>query len=166
MKEALTRTSESLAQDDGSNELPRLGKQITNLRQKCVVLYDGQCRFCTRQSRRLVALARPGSVEAVNFQDAGALDPFPGITHEACMQAMHLIEPDGRVSKGAEAIVRAMSTRPMFRWMPVIYYVPGIRHLLNGLYALVAANRYRIWGKATTAESCSGGTCSLHAMRK
>jgi predicted DCC family thiol-disulfide oxidoreductase YuxK len=131
---------------------------------KHVILFDGHCRFCTRQSRKLVSLARPGLVEAVNFQEAGALDRFPGITHDACMTAIHLVEPDGRVSKGPEAIVRAMATRPVFRWIRVIYYIPGLRQVVNGLYAFVAAHRYQIWGRADSA--CSEGTCRLHGYPK
>ena len=141
------------------------GKQITTPPGKYVILYDGLCRFCTRQSRRLLSLARPGLVEAVSFQEAGALDRFPGITHDACMKAMHLVEPDGQVSQGPEAIVRAIATRPIFRWIRVIYYPPGLRQLLNGLYAFVAAHRYRFWGKIGSPEECDGGTCRLHNRR-
>ena len=128
---------------------------------KYVILYDGLCRFCARQSRRLIALARPGLVEAVNFQQEGALDRFPGVTHDACMKAMHLIEPDGRISQGAEAIARAIATRPMFRWIRPLYYLPGLHQTLDGLYAFIASNRYRLWGK-TTSQDCDSGTCRLH----
>lgn len=138
------------------------GTQITTPPGKYVILYDGLCRFCTRQSGRLLSLARPGLLEAVNFQEAGALDRLPGITHDACMKAMHLVEPDGRICKGPEAIVRAIATRPIFRWIRVIYYLPGLPQLLNGLYAFVAAHRYRFWGKASSFVECDRGTCSLH----
>jgi predicted DCC family thiol-disulfide oxidoreductase YuxK len=142
------------------------GYLTTDAPGKYVVLFDGLCRFCTRQSQRMVSLARPGVVEVANFQEAGALDRFPGITHDACMEAIHLVEPDGRVSKGPEAIVRTLATRPIFRWLPAIFFLPGMRSFLNGLYAFVASNRYRIWGKTSSPAECDGGTCHLHSLKK
>lgn len=141
-----------------------LGRPITTPPGGYVILYDGLCRFCTRQSRRLLSLARPGMVEVVNFQETSVLNRFPGISHDACMKAMHLVEPNGRVSKGPEAIVRVIATRPIFRWIPVIYYLPGLRQLWNWLYAFVAAHRYQFWGKLDSA--CDQGTCSLHGHKK
>jgi predicted DCC family thiol-disulfide oxidoreductase YuxK len=127
------------------------------------VLYDGHCKFCTAQSRNLVALAKRGAVEAVNFQAPGALEHFPGLTHDACMTAMHLIAPDGRVYRGFEAAVQAVATRPIFGRLAYLYYLPGLRQLLDRLYAYIAANRYRFWGKPPSADDCPDGTCSLHA---
>ncbi|HLJ93147.1 MAG TPA: DUF393 domain-containing protein [Gemmataceae bacterium] len=129
--------------------------------RRAVVLYDGHCTLCTRGARKLLALARPGAVEAVNFQEPGALVPFPGLTHEACMQAMILVAPDGRRFRGFEAAVRAVATRPVLGWIAYTYYLPGIRQLCDRLYAWVAANRYRLLGKTVT-DACTDGTCSLH----
>ncbi|OAI39491.1 hypothetical protein AYO40_05690 [Planctomycetaceae bacterium SCGC AG-212-D15] len=131
--------------------------------EKYVVLYDGLCRFCTTQSKRLLSLARPGAVEAVDFQSPGALDRFPGLTHEACMQAMCLITPKGRIYRGFEAAVRAVATRRLLKYIAYLYYLPGIRQLLDLIYRIIAANRYRIMGR--TDEACEGGTCSLHFRR-
>jgi predicted DCC family thiol-disulfide oxidoreductase YuxK len=130
---------------------------------KLVVLYDGHCRFCEAQMKNLLALARPGAVEALSFQEPGVLARFPGLTYDVCMQAMQLISPDGRVVHGFEAAVRAVATRRLLRPVAYLYYVPGIRQLCDLLYRWVAAHRYRIWGKTRAAEECAGGTCSLHA---
>lgn len=128
-----------------------------------IVLYDGHCRFCTAQSKNVLALARPGAVAAMSFQEPGVLERFPGLTHEACMQAMQLITPDGRVISGFEAAVQAVATRALLKPVAYLYYAPGIRQLCDLLYRWVAARRYRIMGKTTGAEGCEGGTCSLHA---
>jgi predicted DCC family thiol-disulfide oxidoreductase YuxK len=127
-----------------------------------VVLYDGHCQFCTAQVKNLIALARWGAVEAVDFQEPGVLERFPGLTHEACMQAMHLVTPDGRVYRGFEAAVRAVATRPLIGRLALIYYLPGIRQLCDWLYARIAASRYRLMGKAVAEGECEGGTCRLH----
>jgi predicted DCC family thiol-disulfide oxidoreductase YuxK len=131
---------------------------------KYVILYDGHCKLCTRGARRLGSLARAGAVEAVDFQQAGALARFPGLTHDACMQAMYLVAPDGQLFRGFEAAVRVAATRPVLGILPGAYYLPGIRQLCDRLYAWVAANRYRLFGK-TVADECADGTCTLHFPR-
>lgn len=127
-----------------------------------VVLYDGACRFCTAQSKNLLALARPGIMEAVDFQQPDALARFPGVTVEACQRAMHLVTPAGRVYKGFEAAVQTVATRPWIGRPAYLYYVPGIRLACDLLYALVARYRYRIMGKSP----CSDGACSIHFRRE
>jgi predicted DCC family thiol-disulfide oxidoreductase YuxK len=130
---------------------------------KYLVLFDGHCRFCTVQLKKLLALARPGVVEGVDFQEPGVLDHFPGLTYDACMQAMHLVKPDGRVYRGFEAAVQAVATRPVLGWLAYIYYVPGLRQLCDLIYRQIAAHRYRLMGKMVDAGACENGTCSLHA---
>src|SRR5262249_6347019 len=126
--------------------------------EKYSVLFDGKCPFCTKQSRRIHALARPGAVELVDFQQPGVLDRFPNLTHEALMQAMHLVTPKGQVYRGFEAIVQALATRPILRWPAHIYYLPGIRQLCDWSYRWVARNRYKLFGKSVASE-CPDGTC-------
>jgi predicted DCC family thiol-disulfide oxidoreductase YuxK len=136
--------------------------QTTSAPGTNVVLYDGLCRFCTAQSKHLIALARPGAVELVSFQDPGALDRFPGLTHALCMQAMILVTPEGRVVRGFEAAVRAVATRPILKYIAYLYYLPGLRQLCDLVYRMIAANRYRIMGKTVAEHGCEGGTCTLH----
>jgi predicted DCC family thiol-disulfide oxidoreductase YuxK len=129
---------------------------------KYVLIYDGLCKFCTVGAHHFVRGMGRVEVALLDFQRPGALDPFPGLTHDACMQAMQLVTPDGRVYYGAEAVARALTTRRVLGWLAYLYYLPGLRQLLDGLYARIAANRYRIMGKAVAAGECEGGTCALH----
>ncbi len=126
-----------------------------------VVLYDGLCRFCRAGARKLVALARPGALELLSYQEPGVLNQFPGVPLEACQRQLHLITPDGRVFGGVEAIVQALATRRGLGRLAYVYYLPGLRWLLDALYALIAAHRYWIMGRAA-AESCADGACAVH----
>src|SRR4051812_40217401 len=130
-----------------SSSAKALAPDRTTAPGRYVALFDGHCVFCTSQAERLGRIARPGALELRSFPDPGALDRFPGLTHEACMEAMHLVTPDGRVFVGAEAIVRALETRPALGVLAKVYYVPGLRQLANLGYALVARYRYWIMGK-------------------
>lgn len=149
---------------DPANEStePPLARERTTPPGHPVVLYDGHCKFCIAGMKRLLSLARPGTVEAVNFQEPGALDRFPGISHEACMRQMYLITNQGQVFAGFEAAVQALATRPFLGWLAKLYYLPILRLILDLTYALIAANRYRILGRAVAAGECEGGTCALH----
>jgi predicted DCC family thiol-disulfide oxidoreductase YuxK len=129
-----------------------------------VVLYDGLCKFCQAGMKRLLALAKPGVIEPVNFQETGALDRFPGISHEACMKQMYLVTPDGKVYGGFEAAVRALATRPILGRLAYAYYLPGVRFLCDCLYAAIAKHRYRIMGKVVESEECAEGTCAMHSF--
>jgi predicted DCC family thiol-disulfide oxidoreductase YuxK len=130
-----------------------------------VVIYDGLCKFCTAGSNKFVRFMGDVPRELLDFQQPGALDRFPGLTHDQCMRAMQLVTPDGHIFSGFEAAVRAFATRPYFGWIAFLYYAPIVRPLLDWLYSLIAANRYRIMGKSLAAGECEGGTCALHFQR-
>jgi predicted DCC family thiol-disulfide oxidoreductase YuxK len=154
------RASRSAAHDAKSG--PPLVVDRTTPPGRHVVLYDGRCRFCTAGVKRLLRLARPGMLEAVNFQEPGALDRFPGVPYEACMRRMYLVTPEGRLVGGFEAAVQALGTRPVIGKPAYLYYVPGLRWLCDALYALIAAYRYRIMGRTAASGGCNGDACALH----
>ncbi len=138
----------------------RARSQHTTAPGRCVVLYDGHCRFCTAQARNLERLTGKGRIELRSFQYEGVLAQFPGVTHESCMKAMQLITPGGRVHSGFAAAVHAVATN----WWGVVaylYYLPGVRLLCDAIYELIARNRYRLMGK----QNCDDGTCQLHLKR-
>jgi predicted DCC family thiol-disulfide oxidoreductase YuxK len=124
-----------------------------------VALYDGHCRLCTRQGKDL-ARRSGGRVEARSFQQPGVLDAFPGLTHEECMRELKVVGPEGRVRGGAEAVVYALGHGGLlWRILLAPYYVPGIRWLAERLYAWVARNRYRLFGRN---EDCGDEACAVH----
>jgi predicted DCC family thiol-disulfide oxidoreductase YuxK len=122
------------------------------------LLYDGNCRLCRAGADRLLRMARRGSIELVDFQRPGALDAFPGLTHDACMRAIHLVQADGRFARGMQAVVEALATRGGLARLARAYYLPGLRQLLDALYAFVARHRYRL-GRA---PACDDEACAVH----
>jgi predicted DCC family thiol-disulfide oxidoreductase YuxK len=129
-----------------------------------VVLYDGHCKFCQAQIKNLEALAKPKALMPLSFQDEGTLDSFPGVTYDACMEAMQLIAPTGKVYQGAAAAAHAIMTRPVLGLIGYGYYLPGVHMLCDGLYALIAANRYRLMGKQIADGECSEA-CAVHLKK-
>ena len=85
------------------------------------------------------------------------LDRFPGVTHAACMDAMHVVDTDGRVYAGPEAFVRVLVHRRPIGLAAYVYYVPGLRWCFDLGYRVIAANRYRL-----AKDKCEDGSCAVH----
>jgi len=96
-------------------------------------------------------------VRLASFRDPAVLARHPELSPAACEQAVHLVEPDGRVSRGAEAIARALALRPRLTPLRRLYDLPGVARVLEALYALLARNRFRLGG-----EQCADDACRLH----
>jgi len=124
------------------------------------MLFDGHCRFCTQSAKKNARRFGSERVKTVNFQDDGVLAKYPGVTYEAAMAKMHVVEPSGRVFAGAGALARLVRTWSIVGFIGWLYYIPGIRQLSEVVYAFIAKNRYRWFGKTEKCEP--GGTCHLH----
>ena len=111
--------------------------------EKAVLLYDGNCGFCVAEIQPLLRIAS-GKILPKSFQDPGVLQNYPALSHEGCMKAIHLVFPDGRIFAGAEAVARVWMLNSFFGWLAWIYYLPGIRQMIDAGYRLVARNRTKI----------------------
>jgi predicted DCC family thiol-disulfide oxidoreductase YuxK len=120
-----------------------------------VLVYDGHCRLCVAQVKRLARLVRD-RVRLESFRDPDVLARHR-LTEKACETAIQLVEPDGRISAGAAAIARTLRLRPVLAPLGWLYEVPGLGRLLETIYGVVARNRFRLGG-----ASCDDGTCGLH----
>jgi predicted DCC family thiol-disulfide oxidoreductase YuxK len=123
------------------------------------LVYDGRCRFCVDQATRLAGWLG-GRVRLESFRDPGVVASHPGLTEAACDQALHLIEADGTIHRGADAVARALRLRPALAPVGWLYYLPGVRQLADAAYAVVARNRFRLRG-----DACSDDACRLHESR-
>lgn len=123
-----------------------------------VVIYDGQCRICTAQIRRLARWDRSGRLAYLSLHDPEVMRRYPDLTHEAMMAEMYVVDRHGRRHPGASAI-RYLSRRlPRLWWAAPVLNLPGTLPLWKWLYRQVAKRRYR-FGRNVT---CDGGTCHLH----
>jgi predicted DCC family thiol-disulfide oxidoreductase YuxK len=108
-------------------------------RERPVLLYDARCGFCSRWVARWHSYGA-GVVDYEPYQQAGA--DFPDLSIEEMGRAIHLVEPSGRVSKGAEAVLRhfALSGRHRGIWW-AYQWVPGFARYAETVYRVVAAHR-------------------------
>jgi predicted DCC family thiol-disulfide oxidoreductase YuxK len=124
------------------------------------VLFDGSCTLCRASANRVRRFDSRGRIELLDLHDPSATQRFPQINREEAMKWMQVIDPQGRVSSGADAWARIGELLPGWNLLAWILLVPGIRWLAAKVYALMARNRYR-WNRA----SCEDGCCSLHVEK-
>jgi lipase maturation factor 1 len=103
------------------------------------MIYDGNCAFCRRWIARWQRLTA-GRVDYAPSAEAGPR--FPEIPAERFVEAVQLVEPDGRVSAGAEAAARSLDGVPHLRWLLALYrHLPGAAPLAAALYRFIARRR-------------------------
>ncbi|MBI4371529.1 MAG: lipase maturation factor family protein [Elusimicrobia bacterium] len=106
-----------------------------------VLVFDGDCGFCRVWIERWRA-ATGDLVEYVPFQSAAGR--FPKIPPEAFSEAVCLVEPNGRVSRGALAAFRALALAPNRRdkaWLFLYESLPPFARASEAVYRAVAKRR-------------------------
>lgn len=120
------------------------------------LVYDGDCRFCTAGSDRLLGLAAPGAVRRMSNKDERDMASLPPAARAGITSSLQIVSPEGEVASGAAAVARTLNTRPVWRLITWLYWVPVVRQLTDWLYALIARHRYRIMGRN---DPCTTGAC-------
>lgn len=119
---------------------------------KPLLIFDGDCGFC----RAWIARWKAHTQDLIDYAPYQKIaGQFPEIPLSDFQQAVQLIEPDGDVSSGAEAVFRALAYTPRKRWMLWSYqHIPGMGAVCRGTYRFVASHRRSLstitrwtWGK-------------------
>lgn len=114
-----------------------------------VLLYDGDCAFCTRVITSVRRRVRPPvrflPWQQVNLDDHGA-------TEADVLAAVLWVGPDGH-RRGAQAFGAVLRAAGGW-WWPVgaVVLLPGVRQLAALAYRLIAVNRHRLPGGSAACE--------------
>ena len=105
------------------------------------MVYDGDCNFCTLWIRRWQQMTGD-AVDYLSAQDPRIAEQFPEIPREQFDTAVQLIESDGSLYFGAEAVFRALAHNPKRGWPLRVYQSsPAFSNIMEWAYHLVARNR-------------------------
>ncbi|GHE46113.1 thiol-disulfide oxidoreductase DCC family protein [Streptomyces capitiformicae] len=109
-----------------------------------VLLYDGDCGFCTRTITTLLAAPRrPVHMQTWQETDLGQL----GIDELRATREMLWVNSDGRVTGGAVAFADLFRhLGGPWRVSEALLRTPPTRWLAAGVYRVVADNRHRMPG--------------------
>jgi predicted DCC family thiol-disulfide oxidoreductase YuxK len=124
------------------------------------LLYDSDCRICTAQARQLLRYDSEQRIALLPLASSATHTRYPQITPEDAQRWMHIVGPDGRVWRGAEAVRLTLLLLPLGRVLGALLYLPGAMRLAHPLYDWFASNRYRFGGY--TATQCDGDACAIH----
>jgi predicted DCC family thiol-disulfide oxidoreductase YuxK len=125
-----------------------------------VVIYDGQCRFCTAGAARLAKWDKGERLAFVSLHDPQVATQWPDLTHDMLMEQMYVVDRQGQRHGGAAAF------RYLTRRLPRLWLLAPLLHLPFSLplwrwgYKQVAKRRYKIAGKST--GGCQDGACAVH----
>jgi predicted DCC family thiol-disulfide oxidoreductase YuxK len=110
-----------------------------------VLVFDGQCGFCTRWVQRIKRLDRANRLVITPWQQMGVLERF-GLSSNDVRRAAWFFGPNhGKVS-GASAINAALDTVLCCDVFTLLYNFPLVKWLQDSAYAWIAKNRRRLPG--------------------
>ncbi len=116
-----------------------------------VLLYDGTCGLCHRSVRWILRHERDHELEFAPLQGETAAQLRA--RHPRIPEALEsvVLVADGRVHLRSKAFLyTARHQRAPWRWAYAVRWLPGF--LLDLGYRVIAAIRYRIWGRADTCD--------------
>ena len=128
--------------------------------QADIVIYDGNCQFCTSQVENLRRWDTKGRLAYLSLHDPEVARRFPDLTYDRLMEEMVVVDQQGNRHGGAAAF-RYLTTRlPRLYPLAPVMHIPFTLPLWQWGYRQVARRRYRIAGK--TGQPCENEACEVH----
>jgi predicted DCC family thiol-disulfide oxidoreductase YuxK len=123
-----------------------------------IVIYDGNCRMCSAQVRKLAWWDCQSRLAYLSLHDPEVARRFPDLSHDALMKEIYVVDQRGIRHRGAEAF-RYLSRRlRRLWWLAPLLHIPGSLPLWQWLYQQVARRRYR-FGRT---DGCDNESCEIH----
>lgn len=118
---------------------------MSESRGRYTLVYDGDCRVCSRIVDVLARWDRDHELEIVPSQAPGVHERFPWIPPRAYVESMQVIRvSDGKTWEGAAALEELLNVLPKGRLISWMFAVPLVRPLVGKFYRWFARNRYRL----------------------
>jgi predicted DCC family thiol-disulfide oxidoreductase YuxK len=112
-------------------------------RARPVLIYDGDCAFCTRCARFAQRIAPDAEIVAWQLTDLAEL----GITEGQAADAVQWVGADGTVRSGHEAVAATLSNAGRIgKIIGGAILLPGVSWMAANAYRLLADNRHRLPG--------------------
>lgn len=116
-----------------------------NISRPYTVIYDGQCKVCTRSVELLAKWDRNHDLELTPSQTPGVREKFPWITPRAYVDSIQVVRNrDGKTWQGAAALEELLNVLPKGRLISWLFRIPLVRPLADRFYGWFARNRYRL----------------------
>lgn len=117
-----------------------------------VLVFDGDCGFCTSCARLLQRHVVSGTTLVAPWQrlDLAQL----GLTPDECRAAVQWVAQDGSIASGHAAIAATLRAGHLV-WRPVgaLLVAPGLSWLAKRLYSWVATHRHELPGGTPACQT-------------
>jgi predicted DCC family thiol-disulfide oxidoreductase YuxK len=123
-----------------------------------LVFYDGLCRICRRGRQVIERLGPRAPVRFIDVNDPAQMAPYREMASVNVRGQMYVVDPEGRIGGGYDALVALAPILPAFGWLSGVLGAKSVRAIGRRAYRWLADNRYRLGGES----SCHAGACGLH----
>lgn len=120
-----------------------------------LVLYDGECPLCIFQSRVLGWLDWFNVLSLVPLSDPRAKEAAPQIQREDLIEAIHCIETNGRIHRGARCIRFVGMRLPLLVPVALFLWLPGVIYIAERVYMWISRNRHLLGRLFGCKDACS-----------
>lgn len=108
------------------------------------VIYDGDCKVCSRLVKLLTKWDRHHELEIIPSQKPGVQQRFPWIPARSYVDSIQVIRnADGKTWQAADALEQLLNALPKGRLISWLFKIPFVRPLVDRFYRWFARNRYR-----------------------
>ena len=116
-----------------------------NISRRYTVIYDGDCRVCSRSVNVLKKWDSNRDLEIIPSQTPGVQEKFPWITPRAYVESIQVVRnQDGKTWQGAAALEEMLNVLPKGRLISWLFRIPLVRPLVDKFYRWFARNRYKL----------------------
>ena len=113
-----------------------------------VILFDGVCIFCSRWVRFVVARDTAARFRFTTIQSPYGTRLAQALGIDASDPDTNAVIHGGVPYMKSDGALTVLSLLPGWGWTRILFTVP--RFIRDGVYNLIAKNRYRIFGKYDT----------------
>lgn len=107
---------------------------------KPTVIFDGSCQVCTGQMEKFQKQDANGDIAFVSKHDSQAKQ-FPQLAEPGNESGLRVVDENGQVHVGADAVYQISKRLPKLRWVAWLYRIPGLRGIFRAGYRWLSARR-------------------------
>ena len=118
---------------------------IGESRLRYIVVYDGDCKVCSRTIKLLTKWDASHELEIISSHASGVHARFPWIPLRAYMDSIQVIRiSDGKTWQAAAALEELLKVLPKGGLISWLFKIPFVRPLADRFYRWFARNRYKL----------------------
>lgn len=123
--------------------------------KKTTIVYDGECHFCIEQVGKIKRMDRERQFDYLPRQSPDLDRRFPALKTMNFEEGMRVVDPEGSIYIGADAVFQIARRLPGTRMIAWLYHVPVLKQFARRTYKWIAANRKKL------GRTCEDNACKL-----